>query len=122
MDGHTVVVGALFDDTGPSKLEQNAGSAHVYLFGVLSDITATIDHVAGLYRQDVLDAGQADALIANLEVVAEALDRDDGVAALDRLRAFMNQVDAFINARILSPAEGRTLIDQANDIIGFVRR
>ena len=61
-------------------------------------------------------------MIANLEVVAEALDRDDGVAALDRLRAFMNQVDAFINARILSPAEGRTLIDQANDIIGFVGR
>jgi hypothetical protein len=56
-------------------------------------------------------------LIANLEAVVEALDKDDAEATLDRLRAFINQVDAYINARILSPAQGRALIDQANAII-----
>ena len=76
----------------------------VYVFDLLlPPLTATFDHVAWLYSQAVLDAGQADALIANLETLVEALDRDDAAAALDRLRAFINQVDAFINARILSP-------------------
>jgi hypothetical protein len=50
----------------------------------------------------------------------EALDRDDAGAALTQFRAFINQVEAYINARILSPAQGRMLIDQANDIIPLV--
>ena len=70
-----MLVGAPDDDTAAGA---NAGSAHVYLFGVLSDITATVDHVAMLYSQAVLDALQADALIANLEaVVASRISRPD---------------------------------------------
>ena len=88
---------------------------------MLSNIIAIEDDIAGLYRQGVFNAGQADAFITKLEAVVEALDRDDAGAALNQLRAFINQVDAYINARILSPAQGRTLIDHANDIIGLVR-
>jgi hypothetical protein len=67
-----VVVGRPFD-THAGK--DDAGSAYVFGFGVLSDIMATVDDVAMLYRQVVLDAGQANALIAKLEAVVEALDR-----------------------------------------------
>ncbi len=38
-------------------------------------------------------------------------------AACNQLRAFINQVNAFINVGILSDAEGQALIDIANGVI-----
>jgi hypothetical protein len=107
---------------GKPHHNKGTGSAYVFGFGQLSYIPAAIDDVAILYRQGVLDAAQVDALIARLEAAVEALDTDNAGAAFDQLRAFINQVNAYINGRILSPAQGRTLIDQANDIIRQIDR
>jgi FG-GAP repeat/FIMAH domain len=111
-----VVVGAPVETTAAGNL---AGSAYVFV-RLLPYIMAPIDDVADLYRQAVLNAGQANALISKLKAARESLDRNDAQAAINHLRAFINQVNAYINARILSPAQGRTLIDQANVLIDLL--
>ena len=119
VDGHTLVVGAPWDDTAAGK--DQSGSRTSLSLGCFP----TSGHLRP--SREALPSGRPRCRSSR------CLDRQSGgggrsigqgrcAAALDRVRAFINQVDAYIDARILSPAEGRTLIDQANDIIGFVRR
>ena len=112
--GHTVV-GSAEDDL---KLEHNAGSRTRTSLGRFPTSRAAVDHVAmSTCYQDVLDAGQADALIANLRRLIEALQSADRCRSrpLFTFVLSINQVNAYIDARILSPAQGRTLINQANE-------
>ena len=70
-----------------------------------------------LVESGVLNQGQGIALIAKLDAALAQLDKGNEIAAMNQLQAFTNQVNAFINAGILSPAEGQPLIDAAQAII-----
>jgi len=115
--GNSVVGTAFYVVVGaPSNAGGHAGSAYVFV-RLIGYVIAAMDEVTRLYLQGTLDAAQANALTTKLEAVRESLDRDDAQAAINHLRAFINQVNAYIDARILSPAQGQTLIDRANVLI-----
>jgi hypothetical protein len=76
---------------------------------LLMDVEALLE--AGTLTQD-----QADGLIDKLEAAIASLDRDHTRPACNQLQSFINQVNAFILANILSPEEGQALIDAAEDI------
>jgi len=80
-------------------------------------IEGLIEKVRDLVRRGVLNNGQGNALIAKLEAAIRSLDRGNVNTALNQLGAFVNQVNAFMNAGILPPSEGQLLLDCANQII-----
>ena len=99
VDGHTIVVGAPRHEptTGIGRQANRLPHREATLpsglircprmslvLGSFPTSRAIFDHLAMLYRQDVLDAGRADALIANLETAVEALDKNDAAAAHDQ--------------------------------------
>jgi uncharacterized delta-60 repeat protein len=95
-----------------------------YVGDPVGDTNAIADEIADLIRQvadlgatDMLNEGQTAALIAILEATAERWSQDNHVAAIGQLQAFMNQVNAFIEAEILSPESAQPLIDAASWIL-----
>ncbi len=81
-----------------------------------SPLTLVTLHHHDLVESGVLNLGQGCALIAKLDA-ALTPDKGNEIAAMNQLQAFINQVNAFINAGILSPAEGQPLIDAAQAAI-----
>lgn len=77
-----------------------------------------IDQVNTLSASGALDGGQAVALIAKLQAAIQHLNRGNVTPAINELQAFVNQVNAFINAGVLSTAQGQSLIDAAQAIGG----
>ena len=63
-----------------------------------------------------LNQGQANGLITKLDGVLQKLDKGNTNAACNQLQAFTNQVNGLIKAGKLSPAEGESLIDAANNV------
>jgi probable HAF family extracellular repeat protein len=64
-----------------------------------------------------LTPNQADGLLEKLYAAIDSLDRERPVDAINQLHAFINQVNAFIKARKLTPLDGQELIDVAKSII-----
>ena len=73
--------------------------------------------VEELLETEVLNEGQATALLATLEAAAKQLVNGNSTAAANLLQAFINQVQALVNAGILTPQEGQALIDLAQNAI-----
>ena len=65
----------------------------------------------------VLSDGQADGLRAKLEAATQQFDKDNQAAAINLLEAFIKQVEAYVNAGLVSTAAGQSLIDAAQDAI-----
>lgn len=89
----------------------------------ISDITIIEDlltDVEGLLLDGVLNSGQANALTVKLQNAKNRFDEGKITAALNLLNAFINQVSDFIQNGLLSPAQGQSLIDQANDLITLI--
>jgi hypothetical protein len=57
----------------------------------------------------VLNHGQGNALAVKLDAAVRALNRGNGQAACNELGAFTNQIEAFINAGLLSAGQGQAL-------------
>ena len=74
------------------------------------------DAVASLGAAGKLNRGQMNALQAKLDAAGRQLDGAKKTAA-NVLRAFTNQVQAFVRASILSSSDGQTLIDAAQALI-----
>ena len=66
------------------------------------------------------NSGQGNALAGKLEGARLALEAGRPHVALHRLEAFVNQVEAFLRAGILEEAEGRPLIEAAEDLIARI--
>jgi hypothetical protein len=84
-------------------------------------IGAQIEHliaaVETLYADGILNGGQANALISKLQGSLDKLDNGQPGVAVNRLGAFVNQVNSFIDEGVLTAEIGQLLIDQANFII-----
>ena len=83
----------------------------------LQAIQALIDDVESLVAQGVLNRGNGNALISKLEAARKQLERGKIRPAGNEINAFINQVDALIRSRRLSPQQGQPLIDLAMNIL-----
>ena len=90
-----VVQGAYFD-TGSEAFSVPGRTTAVFLGmrPIPEQIDVLIDQVNALEADDVLNAGQANALRAKLEAAQESASRDRMNAAANQLNAFINEVAA----------------------------
>jgi polar amino acid transport system substrate-binding protein len=72
-------------------------------------------HIARLVTNGVLNEGQGRALAVKLEGALDKLSVGENEAAMNKVAAFINQVDAFRNAGILSEAQSASLRVIAQD-------
>lgn len=79
-----------------------------------------IDDIQPLVDLDILNSGQANALLAKLESIVEKLNQGKIKPAINQLKAFINQVQSFIDEGKLPEVEGQELIVAATDIINQV--
>jgi len=77
--------------------------------------------VQGLVTSGVLNQGQGNSLIAKLDAATKNLNKGNTNAAINELRAFINEVQGNIRAGKLTPAQGQALIDAANAIINQIK-
>ncbi len=84
-------------------------------------LDALDDGVQDLVDAGALNRGQGNTLISKIEAANRQLERENIPPTVNILNAFINQVEAFIQAGILSAAEGQSLIDLANDAIGLIQ-
>lgn len=75
------------------------------------------NHVSRLLTSGVLNRGQANALAVKLQGALEKLAVGETEAAMNKVAAFINQVDALSNAGILSEAQSASLLEIAKDLI-----
>jgi len=74
-------------------------------------------HVARLVTNGVLNEGQGRALAVKLEGALDRLSAGENEAAMNKVAAFINQVDAFRNAGILSEEQSASLLVIAQDVV-----
>ncbi len=82
-----------------------------------AEIADIIDAVETLVAQGQLSRDQGDGLIDKLKEAILKLDDGNDAPAVNQLRAFINQVNGFVNAGVLSSADGEFLIGAAGDVI-----
>jgi hypothetical protein len=80
-----------------------------------------IEEIEALVEAGSLNQGQGNALIVKLEQAIKHLDNGRANTALNVLNAFGNEVRAFIRSRVLSPEEGRVLLDALEAIVHQIR-
>ena len=83
----------------------------------LVEIQEVIDEVVELIEAGTLTEGQGNALKTKLVGAIGKLIQDEFAVAINKLNAFINQVNAFISAGVLTETEGQGLISAVNDII-----
>ena len=74
-------------------------------------------HVSRLVTNGVLNDGQGNALAVKLEGALRQLAEGETEPAMQKLGAFINQVEAFRDARILSEAQSGSLLLIAQDVM-----
>ena len=73
--------------------------------------------VTGLVDADALNEGQGNALTSKLEGAIEKLDQGEVGPAINKLQAFINQVNSLVDEGALSPENGELLIGQAEGVV-----
>jgi len=76
-----------------------------------------LHHVTRLVTTGVLNGGQGNALAVKLQGAVEKLADDETEAAMSKLGAFINQVEAFRDAGVLSEGQGASLLEIARDVM-----
>lgn len=84
---------------------------------LVADTLSLLDAVDALAASGALNRGQANALPSKLHNVVGRLESGRDRAALNQLDAFLNQVQAFQRARVLTSAQGEALLDVAELIV-----
>ena len=79
-------------------------------------IAALMATVNTLAASGALTSGQATALNGHLQKALDAIDQGDYCSALNYLRIFRGQVDNFVGAGVLTPAQGGSL-DSVSDVL-----
>jgi hypothetical protein len=110
---------------GPGEINEtiltSAGSRDIFVakfwFMSVDEIYLVIKEIEVLQTEGILTSGQANSLITKLESAIEKLAQGKPDAAVNKLQAFIREVNAFIKAKILAPEEGQSLIDAAYTII-----
>jgi hypothetical protein len=81
-------------------------------------IQRLLTEVAELVTQGTLNQGQGNALSSKLREALQQLERGNTRPAANQINAFINQVNAFVRSRKLTPQQGQSLIDAATSILG----
>ncbi|MFC1475603.1 T9SS type A sorting domain-containing protein [Candidatus Zixiibacteriota bacterium] len=116
-DGKIVVAGQTHYSKSPTGVDfalaryEGIGASPPELLALL------VGEIQELVTTEDLNNGQGNALLVKLQAAIQQLDRDNFGAAVNQLQAFINQVQALMNAEILSPEEGLSLIATAQDAI-----
>lgn len=76
-----------------------------------------IEMIESLVTGGVLTGGNANSLISKLESAIQQLDRANIGPAINKLQAFINEVEAYIRSGRLEPGLGQPLVDEARRII-----
>jgi hypothetical protein len=107
-----------FTPSGDTIYVNDKVNARFAVFGTpASTIGSLIEQVEDLVEDGVLNGGQGNALIAKLEAALAKLLADMPGTAINQLRAFRNQVEAFIQSGELTPEEGQPLLDVLDAIL-----
>ncbi|HST19868.1 MAG TPA: right-handed parallel beta-helix repeat-containing protein [Blastocatellia bacterium] len=83
----------------------------------LQAIQALISDVESLVAQGILNHGNGNALISKLEAARKQLERGHIRPAGNQINAFINQVEALMRSKKLTPQQGQPLIDAAMNIL-----
>ncbi|HET9528955.1 MAG TPA: hypothetical protein VFQ92_01285, partial [Blastocatellia bacterium] len=83
-------------------------------------IRGIISDVEQLVASGELNPGQGNALNAKLRAAIQQIDRGNFVAARNQLNAFINQVNALVMSRRLTPAHGDHLKGAANAVLSLL--
>ena len=75
------------------------------------------DLLQPLIDNGALNLGQGNALLSKFDAIDRQLERGNIEAAAGLFQAFINQVQAFLNAGLLTLAQGQPLIDAAENAI-----
>jgi len=81
-------------------------------------ITSLIQAVRNLMSAGTLSSGNGNALIVKLEAALAEIAAGNVVEAISKLLSFISQVAAFVQTGKLTAAQGQSLTDAANGIIG----
>lgn len=102
---------------------QGAGcDAGSYEAGGPAEMLAAIQlMVETLIGSGTVNDGQGNALLTKLEHAAAALAANDPEQAIQRLEAFVNQLEAFRRAGILTPEEADPVLEAAADLIALLQ-
>jgi uncharacterized delta-60 repeat protein len=120
-DGKIVVVGTAL--AYGASFQQKSDVAVVRLLGVSSPhvlVHALQEIVRAMAAQQLLNQGQAKALIAKLQAALHQIDNGNPGPATMQLLAFRNQVLAFGQAEVLSPADTTVLQAAADGIAALL--
>ncbi len=79
-----------------------------------------LDDIYDLVEQGMLNQGQGNSLITKITGAQRKFNEGQYEAAVNKLKAFQNQVNAFINGRILSEETGNMLNNKAYDLIAAI--
>ena len=97
------------------------------MFTILLCVGVHQNHIISPLSSDELDEGSSYELIAILNAAETNLNRiesdhseENPYAEPIELRYFINQVNDKMDRGVLSPTNGQTLIDAANDILNYL--
>jgi len=79
-----------------------------------------INDIQTLLNDAILTQDQVDGLRDKLEAAIASLTGRNSGPACNQIHAFVNQVNAFIKAGIITIAQGQALTDAANDVSGMI--
>jgi hypothetical protein len=106
--------------TGPLRATtaiQGTAFITVVVTSVKDQIENLIARIEDLVAAGLLNQGNGNALTAKLGNALKSLEKGNERAAINKINAFINQVQAFIRSGKLPAVQGQILIDIANNII-----
>jgi pullulanase len=113
-----LVATASFDAAGTSFFVPGRTTAvFVAKRPVDEQLALLIEDIDGLVDEGVLRRGRANALRTKLIRAARSWARGRSNAAANQIGAFINQVEAFVRAHILTPEEAALLIERAEMVL-----
>ena len=113
----------------PETIERIAMASYTLRAGILTtavflaqrpigeQIDVLIDQVDALEADEVINGGQANSLRAKLKAMQKSAANGRIRPAVNQANAFINEVEAFMSAGLLSPEQGEQLISTAEEII-----
>ena len=116
--GDYIVNVKVTDDDGDIAL----GSTVVTVLGPQEAIGEIITEIENLVADGILNKGQGNSLISKLNNAIKKLDQGNIKAATNILYACINQINAFIKAKILTSDLGQSLIDAIEYIIDIINK
>ena len=97
----------------------NCGNSPVIGVKTLSAQEATesiINEINNLISKGNLNQNQGDTLIKELATVYQ-LDRDNIGTVIKHLQTFIDNANSLVNAGVISPEVGRSMVDTINEVI-----